>query len=136
MAISQQILVRLTDSDIPTQGKHIAEYELKLVEVDYDPETDEPIMGYGVMGPSFNTQIKRVVIPSEAQVVNGFNGCQNLTDVTIYGNRVIVNGYSGAFFPYGGTINPNLVIRVPKNVVDAYKEDSRWSQFADHIVGF
>ena len=90
-----------------------------------------------------SSRLTSIVIPpcADAIVYNAFWNCPNLTKVTVYGNRVIqLPGGSDTFSYYVGNdefiINQNLVIRVPNDMVDAYKADTNWSALSDHIVGF
>lgn len=114
-------------------GKHTAEFKLK----EY---TDETFKFIGDFGGS--SRLTSIVIPPCAYAIayNAFWSCPNLTKVMIYGNRVIQLPGGASTFEYQGEndwiVNPNLVIRVPNDMVDAYKADTNWSALSDHIVGF
>lgn len=118
-------------------GKHTAEFKLK----EY---TDEE-MGetFKFIGDFSNAEkLIEIIIPPCADVIyySAFWSCPNLTKVMIYGNRVIQLPGGASTFEYQGEndwiVNPNLVIRVPNDMVDAYKADTKWSALSDHIVGF
>ena len=118
-------------------GNHIAEFKLKpYVDEDYG---EMKFIGKFVV----SSRLTSIVIPPCADEIaySAFWECPNLTKVTVYGNRVIQlpGGYDTFTYNDGsddGVINQNLVIRVPNDMVDAYKADTNWSRLAEHIVGF
>ena len=118
-------------------GKHTAEFKLKEYTVEEMDKT------FKFIGDFSNAEkLIEIIIPPCADVIlySAFWDCPNLTKVTIYGNRVIQLPGGASTFEYQGEndyiINPNLVIRVPNDMVDAYKADTKWSALSDHIVGF
>ena len=118
-------------------GKHTAEFNLKEYTDEEMGETFKFISDFRNV-----EKLIQIIIPpcADAILYNAFQQCPNLTKVIIYGNRVIQLPGGASTFTYQGEndyiINPNLVIRVPNNMVDAYKADTKWSSLAEHIVGF
>lgn len=128
--------VKILGKENIQSGNHIAEFKLKpYVDEDYGE-----MKFIGDFGGS--SRLTSIVIPpcADAILYNAFWQCPNLTKVMIYGNRVIQLPGGASTFEYLGEndyiINPNLVIRVPNDMVDAYKADTNWSALSDHIVGF
>lgn len=129
--------VKILGKQSVQSGKHTAEFKLKEYT---DEEMDKTFKFIGDFGGS--SRLTSIVIPpcADAIAYSAFWSCPNLTKVMIYGNRVIQLPGGASTFEYLGEndyiINPNLVIRVPNDMVDAYKADTNWSALSDHIVGF
>ena len=128
--------VKILGKENMQSGNHIAEFKL-------EPYVDEDYGEMKFIGEFGNSsRLTSIVIPpcADAIAYNAFWNCPNLTKVTVYGNRVIQLPGGASTFEYQGEndyiVNPNLVIRVPNDMVDAYKADTKWSALSDHIVGF
>lgn len=101
---------------------------------------------------------KIVNIPDSVKKIGdaAFNCCYSLKSITIGSGVETIGAYaffsnSSSFEVYIKAVNPpeievedkiyfvagdGFAIYVPKNSVDAYKNDSAWSDYADYIVGY
>jgi len=124
------------------RGQQVGEYTAKYQLIVEDDPQYGTICGIGV-NIRDNQEVKRVIIPQEAtDLGRAFIGCPNLTDVYIYGERVINNymSFAVSINETGTEVtrNTSVIIHVPNSMVDAYKADEGWAECVDvnNIVGF
>ena len=80
----------------------------------------------------FCSSLSSITIPNSVTTIGdyAFNSCSSLSDVTIASTTKQTYN-DGAF----DEISSNAVLRVPSNLVDAYKADSKWTNaFGGGIV--
>jgi|GEM_PF-3568806 len=77
-----------------------------------------------------NTNIENVTIPETITDISdyAFKDCEKLRKVTIYGSRVPTIGKD----VFTNT-SEDLVINVPEQMVDEYKNNSNWSEYKEKI---
>ena len=115
-------------SGITTIGSYAFEYNRQQVAVTI-PEGVTTISSYGFYDADFAS----VSLPSTLTSIGtyAFRNCGNLVSLTV--NATTPPTYPTNSDPLGYT-NANLVISVPANSVDAYKNAAGWSAYADKII--
>ena len=91
---------------------------------------NKPVIGIAENGFDYITNLQSVYMGQEIRTIanNAFLNCINLNRVTINSKTVPEIGLN-IFM----NTSPQLIIYVPQDMVDLYKEDNRWSIYKDRV---